>query len=164
MAMATPILLTARRLPAVGPDVAKTLTTVALCRPVLGSISFDFVIMLLSAVNLKLSGAFRFLARVTRRREREERGVYGPSFWSGTFGNHLFYTGDVVVYLLKNYSDVLCRCIARQMHDNSFNRFILFCVKYKEVEIFPVVHHTFSCDPGSGFSVPEEELSAHDTF
>jgi hypothetical protein len=53
--------------------------------------------------------------------------VYDPSFWS-----HLFYTDDVVVYLLEGHNDVLWRNIARQMPDNGFNRFIHLCIKCKE--------------------------------
>jgi hypothetical protein len=86
----------------------------------------------------------------------------GPFFWSGTFGDHLFYTDDFVVYLLGGHSDDLYRNIARQMPDKCFNRFIRLCVKCKEVEIFlsgeflygVAVGHTFSCYPGSGCSVP----------
>lgn len=65
--------------------------------------------------------------------------------FSGTFGNHLFYTDDS----LERYSDVLCRTIVGQMPDSGFNRFIRFCVNYKKVEIVPVVHHTFTCDLAS---------------
>jgi hypothetical protein len=97
--------------------------------------------------------------------------VCDPSFWRGMFGSHLLYTDDIIVYLLEGHSDVLCRIIAIQMSDNIFNKFIHLCVKCK-VEILlsdefsydVVVHHTFSCDPGLGCSVLEEELSAHDTF
>jgi hypothetical protein len=41
MAMATLTPQAARSLPAVHPDVAKTLTIVALCKPFLESINFD---------------------------------------------------------------------------------------------------------------------------
>jgi hypothetical protein len=41
VAMNTPTPQAAKRLPAVHPDVAKTLTTVALYKPFSGSISFD---------------------------------------------------------------------------------------------------------------------------
>jgi hypothetical protein len=41
MAMTTLTPQAARRLPAVHPDVAITLTVVTLCKPVLGSVSFD---------------------------------------------------------------------------------------------------------------------------
>jgi hypothetical protein len=41
MAMTTPTTQAARRLPAVYPYVAKTLTIVALCKSVLGSVNFD---------------------------------------------------------------------------------------------------------------------------
>jgi hypothetical protein len=61
--------------------------------------------------------------------------VCEPSFWIGTFGSHLFYT-DVVVYLLEEHTDILCRNIARQMPDNGFSRFIRLSVKCEEVEIF----------------------------
>jgi hypothetical protein len=41
MAMSTPTPQAARRLPALHPDVAQTLTIVAMCKLVLGSLSFD---------------------------------------------------------------------------------------------------------------------------
>jgi hypothetical protein len=52
------------------------------------------------------------------------------------------------------------------MPDNCFNRFIRLCVKLV-VEIFlsdeilydDVVHHTFSCYPGSGCIFPKEQFS-----
>jgi hypothetical protein len=62
--------------------------------------------------------------------------VCDPSFWSETFGSYLFYTDDVVVYLLEGHSDVLCRSIAMQMPDNGFNQFFRLCVKCKYVEVF----------------------------
>jgi hypothetical protein len=40
-----------------------------------------------STANLKISGAFWFLA-----------SVCDPTFWSGTIGGNLFYTDDVIVY------------------------------------------------------------------
>jgi hypothetical protein len=51
--------------------------------------------------------------------------------------------------------------ITGQMPDNGFIRFIRLCVKCKKVENFlseeflygAVVHHTFSCNLGSGCSV-----------
>jgi hypothetical protein len=54
MAMSTPTSQAAKRLPAVHPDAAKTLTTIALCKPVLGSLSFNLYDCV---VNLKISGA-----------------------------------------------------------------------------------------------------------
>jgi hypothetical protein len=55
--------------------------------------------------------------------------MHDPSFWSGTFGNHLFYTDDIVVYLLDGHTYVLCRSIARHVPDNGFNQFIRLCIK-----------------------------------
>jgi hypothetical protein len=91
--------------------------------------------MLQNIVDLKISSAYLFLARVTSKRGREVL-VTPPPFKSGTFGSHLFYTDYVVVYFLEGHSDIICKCIARQMPDNGFNQFICLCVKCKEVEIF----------------------------
>lgn len=85
-----------------------------------------------------------------------------PSFWIRSFSGHLFCTDDV----LAQPSDALCMNIARQMPDNGFNRFARLGVKCKKTGDYSqellygfVVHHTFSCDQGSGSA----ELPAHNT-
>jgi hypothetical protein len=93
---------------------------------------------------------------------RKRGGRCDPLFWSGTFGGHLFYTNDIIVYLLEGHSDVLYRNVAVKMPDNGFNRIFHLCVKYKAIFLSEgflygiVVNHTFGCDP--------EEYLAHDTF
>jgi hypothetical protein len=71
--------------------------------------------------------------------------VYDHSFRSEKFGTRLCYIDDVVVCLLESQSDVLCRNIGRQMHDNGFNRFIRRFVKCKEVEIFLMEAFLWRC-------------------
>jgi hypothetical protein len=57
VAMTTHTPQEARKLLAVHSDIAKTLTVVALCKPIFGYISFDLY-NLQCVVNLKISGAF----------------------------------------------------------------------------------------------------------
>jgi hypothetical protein len=45
-------------------------------------------------------------------------------------------TSSISWSILEGHSDVLCRNIARQISDNGLNRFILLCVKCKEVQFF----------------------------
>jgi hypothetical protein len=68
-----------------------------------------------------------FLITCCSKKEAGEEGVGDPSFWSGTFGGHLFYADDIVAYLLEGHSDVLCRSIGRKMPGNGFNLFIDLC-------------------------------------
>jgi hypothetical protein len=70
-------------------------------------------------------------------------------------------------------NNFLCRNIARQKPDDGFNQFICLCMKCKDVEILflsgrnwcvaLLVHHTFCCDPGPCYIVPEE-FPTHDAF
>jgi hypothetical protein len=136
MAMTTPTSQAVRRMPAAHPDVAKMLTVVALCKPFLESITSTFISRLQNGVNLKFSGAFQFLARITRKSGREV--CVTPLLLEWTFVSHLFYADDVVVYLPEGHRCVFCRIIARQMPDSSSNRFIHRYVKCKEVEISSV--------------------------
>jgi hypothetical protein len=69
MAVTTPIPQAARRLPAVHPDVTKTLTIVALCKPVLRFTIFDLYKYVTECFQFE---DFLFLARVTRKRGRED--------------------------------------------------------------------------------------------
>lgn len=72
----------------------------------------------------------------------------------------------------EGHSNALCRSIARKMPDKGSSKFIRLRVKCKEVEGFlseeylhgVVVHNTFSSDPDSGCSVPEEGLPPHDNI
>jgi hypothetical protein len=167
MAMSTIPPQAARRLLSVHPDVAKTLTMVALFKLVLGSISLDLYV----TKCCQFEDFWCFLIPCYNNYEEGEGGACDLFFWSGSFGSHLFYTDDVVVYFLKGHNDVLCRSINVQMPDNVFNLFVRLCVKCKEVEIFLgeeflygiVVHNNFNCYPVSGYNVPEE-LPAHETF
>lgn len=61
-------------------------------------------------------------------KEEREEGLGVPSFWSGTFGGHLFYSDDVVVDFLEGHSDALYKSIASQISGNNFNLFISLCL------------------------------------
>jgi hypothetical protein len=133
-AMSTPKPQAARRLLAVHPDVARTLTIVALCKPVLESIPFDLYNYITECCQFE--NVWSSLIPCYRNWEDGEGGVWDFSFWSGTFSSRLFYADGVVAYLLEGHSDVLCRNIARQMPGNGFDKVSRIFVKCKEVEIF----------------------------
>jgi hypothetical protein len=71
MAMFTPTLQAAKRLPAAHPDMAKTLIIVALCKPVLGSISVDLYDCVTECCQFDDFWSFIFLAGIIRNRGRD---------------------------------------------------------------------------------------------
>jgi hypothetical protein len=77
MAMTNPTSQASRRLPSLHPDVAKTLTTVAFYKTVLGSISFDLYNYVTKRSQFE---DFRSFSIPCWRNEEKEKGGMGDTF------------------------------------------------------------------------------------
>jgi hypothetical protein len=142
---------------AVGPDMAKVLTVVALCKDSLSSIWFRLF-------SLNISFDFKFLVKVTRK-----RGLHiGLSVGCSSIGCHLLHIDDVETYVLKAAGNMFRRCVwGKVIGLDNLDRLFEIWGGGRIVEIMflqiglhcGIVHPFFCYDMGSVSFVSELVLS-----